>query len=106
MEAPERKIRLVPCLVISLIGAVIGALGVTGLFYPLTIWLLQLLPAGNLGIPPEVFEFLCPAAVVLAVLVPLAVGFFVTRPRFTKRQRHGKRAGWDAFTGDGEDEAG
>jgi hypothetical protein len=103
VEAPERKYNLAACLVISLIGAGIGALGVTGLFYPLTVWLIGLLPSGGLGIPPDVFRFLCPAAIIAAVLGPLAVGFLLTRPRFSRRRRHEKNAGWDAFRS-GEEE--
>ena len=97
----QRKYNVVPCLIWSLITAVLGALVISGLFVPLTVYLLDLLPSGNWGIPPQVFAVGC-QGLLLGVPAVLFVVWFVRRRKRageTKSQQLEKRARLDALMG-------
>jgi hypothetical protein len=86
MEEPERKYNLVGCLIISLMGAIVGALGISGLIYPVFVYLIELLPGGP-WISSDASTIICRGAMVLLPLLVLVMGFLLTRPRFGKQHR-------------------
>lgn len=96
MEESERKYNLLGCLIISLIGAIVGALGISGLIYPVVVSLIDLLPGGP-WISPDASRIICRGAMVLIPLLVLVVGFFLTRSRFSKKHRQEKLARWEVL---------
>ena len=61
MEEPERKYNVRAWVIIFVIGSLVGATVVSGLIVHLSIWFLDLsLSRGNWGIPPLVFQVVCP----------------------------------------------
>jgi len=81
MEKPERRYNLLSCLVLGVIGAVLGGLAISGAIYPVTVYLLDLLPSGNWGIPPEVFDVVCNAVAYGVPIVLLVVWLLRRRSR-------------------------
>ena len=81
----RRKYNLLSCAILSTIGAFFGALAVSGLIFPFTVFVLSLLPQGNLGIPTEVFQVLC-RGILLAIPLVLAIVWLV-RARSPARLR-------------------
>ena len=93
----RRKYNLLSCAVLSTIGAFFGALAVSGLIFPFTVFILSLLPQGNLGIPAEVFQVAC-RGVLLSIPLVLAIVWFVrARSPARLREQRKQRARLDAL---------
>lgn len=86
MKSDEKKYNLFPCAVISVFGAILGALGLTGLIVPATVGILELLP-NNWGIPPIVFVMVCRGGL-MAIPAGLVMAWLITVYR-SRRNRAG-----------------
>ena len=98
MKPPGRNYNLLSCVIISLIGSFFGALAVSGLIIPVSAYLWDLLPKGDLGIPNQLSSVVCSGAFWLVVLFIPATWGIRTGLRMLKRyQSRRQRADFDDY---------
>ena len=99
MKTLERKYNLLPCLIVSVVGSILGGLAISGAIVPVTLYLLNLLPGGDWGIPPQVFRIACPAVVYGVPVVVLVIWLVKWRSRAneTRAGQLARRARLDAL---------
>ena len=95
MTRPKRKYNLATCGILSVIGAFFGALVISGLIFPFTAYILDLLPSGNWGIPPEIFTVVCRGGLLLVPIALLVIWLVTSRPHISREKQLKKRAKLD-----------
>jgi CBS domain containing-hemolysin-like protein len=97
-EPPERNYNIVSCLIISLIGSIFGGLAVSGLIFPVWVYLLNLLPHENLGIPQEISSMVCGGMFWFLVLIAPAIWIIQKLGHIARRkQTRKKREDFDSY---------
>ena len=97
-EPPGRNYNLLSCLIISLIGSFFGALAVSGLIIPVSLYLWDLLPKGDLGVPTQLSSVVCSGAFWLVVLFIPAIWGFRSLSNLIKRYKNRRqRADFDDY---------
>ena len=97
MDGPRREYNLLSCVILSAIGALFGALAISGLVYPLTVFVLSLLPQGDLGAPSEVSAVVCRGSLLAVPLVLAIVGLARWRSPTRSKKQAEQQARLDAL---------
>ena len=93
----HKRYNLLSCAVLSAIGAFFGALAVSGLIFPFTVFVLSLLPQGDLGIPTKVSTVACRGVLLTVPLVLAIVWLGRERSPVRRREQMKQRATLDAL---------
>jgi hypothetical protein len=98
LQPPETNYNLFSCFIIGLIGAILGALAISGLIIPVFVYLLNLLPQESLGIPREVSSIVCGGAFWFVILfIPARWGIQQIRHLVSSKQARQKQDEFDDY---------